>query len=271
MPQLHTVVTPAKGVVDPATAQAMFRMERYLPSPALAPFLDHYWVVEWDLCGRPPHTQRTLPYPCVNVVFDRGRTAVFGVVTGAFDYVLQERGRVLGLRFRAGGFRAFLGKPLVGITDRAVPLSTVFGGDDAACEARVLGALDDAAMVAAADALLLPHLPAADPMVERIGAVLRLAAETGSVTQAGELAERSGMRLRAMQNMFREYVGVSPKWVIRRYRLHDAAAALAGGDRVDLAALAQSLGYFDQAHFSADFQRLVGQSPAQYRRANGLG
>lgn len=267
MTALTAIDTPAKGVVDPATAATMFRMARYQPSAALAPFLDHYWVVEWDLQGRPAYSQRTLPYPCVNIAFDQGRTAIFGVVTGAFDYLLRERGRVLGVRFRAGGFRAFLGRPLASITDRTLPLSAVFDVDNDACEADVLAMPDDAGLVGAAEALLLACLPAADPVVERIATILQLAADTGNVTLAGELAEHSGMRLRTMQNMFREYVGVSPKWVIRRYRLHDAAAALASGADVDLATLAQSLGYFDQAHFSADFQKLVGQPPAAYRRS----
>jgi AraC-like DNA-binding protein len=34
---------------------------------------------------------------------------------------------------------------------------------------------------------------------------------------------------------------------------------------VDLATLAQGLGYFDQAHFTSDFRRLVGKSPGRYR------
>jgi AraC-like DNA-binding protein len=72
--------------------------------------------------------------------------------------------------------------------------------------------------------------------------------------------------VRSLQQLFSEYVGVSPKWVIRRFRLHEAADSLAGGDEPDLAALAQRLGYFDQAHFTSDFRKLVGQTPADYRR-----
>jgi len=37
------------------------------------------------------------------------------------------------------------------------------------------------------------------------------------------------------------------------------------------AALAQDLGYFDQAHFIADFRRLVGCTPGEYARAHGPG
>ena len=86
------------------------------------------------------------------------------------------------------------------------------------------------------------------------------------MTQVEELAAVAGMGVRSLQQLFSEYVGVSPKWTIRRFRLHEAADRLAGGDEPDLAALAQRLGYFDQAHFTSDFRKLVGQTPAQYRQ-----
>ena len=92
-----------KGVVNPAAARKAFRLERYLPAPDLAPFVDYFWLVEWRLPDGATHVQRTLPYPCANLVFDYGATALFGVVTGPFEYTLRGHGRVLGVRFRPGG------------------------------------------------------------------------------------------------------------------------------------------------------------------------
>jgi AraC-like DNA-binding protein len=265
-PALQAVDERPKGVVDPAAARRTFRLERYRAEGPFAAFLDHYWLVAWDLTGRPPYVQRTLPYPCVNLVFDAGKSGVFGVVRGAFEYRLEGRGCVLGLRFRPGAFRALLGRPVNTLTDRVLPLAALFGGEDAAHERAVLGAADDAGMIAAANALLGPRLPAPDPQVERLATLLRSAEQDRALTRAEQLAEQAGLGLRALQRLFAEYVGVSPKWVIRRYRLHDAADRLAQGDAVDLAALAQSLGYYDQAHFTRDFRKLVGRPPAEYRR-----
>jgi AraC-like DNA-binding protein len=270
MSNLPTVTQRPKGVVAPAAASKQFRLERYLPPAELAPFLDHYWVVEWDLRGRPEYVQRTLPYPCVNVVFDtccNGRSGVFGVPTGAFDYNVKEAGKVLGLRFRSGAFRAVLGRPVNTITDRVLPLSSVFPWDDALTEREVLAGADDAAMIARANALLSASLPPADPQVERIAAILRTVETSPALTLVEDLAASAGLGVRTLQQLFSDYVGVSPKWVIRRYRLHDAADRLANEDNVDLSELALALGYFDQAHFTSDFHKLVGQAPAQYRRS----
>jgi AraC-like DNA-binding protein len=262
-----TVQDRPKGVVAPSQARKMFRMERYLPAPELAPFLDHFWIVEWDLTGQPPFVQRTLPYPCVHLVFDStGASGIWGVPTGAFDYELKGAGKVCGLRFRPGAFRAFLGRPLHSITDRVLALTEVFPWDDAAARRAVLDTPDDATMTAAAARLLAPLLPAPDPQVERIAAILRRAETTPGLTQVEQLALDAGMGVRSLQQLFSDYVGVSPKWAIRRFRLHEAADRLASGAEPDLAALAHELGYFDQAHFSSDFRKLVGESPAQYRK-----
>jgi AraC-like DNA-binding protein len=271
MSSLHTVTDRPKGVLDPAAASRKFRLARYLPEAGLAPFLDHYWIVEWDLCGQAPHTQRILPYPNVNVVFDACGTGVFGVMTGASEHVLSGSGKVLGLRFRAGAFRAFLGRPVHAITDQVLPLSGVFPWDDAEAERAVLGAPDDVAMVATANALLAMRLPDADPQVERIARILAMVESAPGLTQVEDLAAGAGIGVRALQQLFSDYVGVSPKWVIRRYRLHEAADRLASGEDVDLSTLALGLGYFDQAHFTSDFHKLVGQPPAQYRRSARAG
>jgi AraC-like DNA-binding protein len=87
------------------------------------------------------------------------------------------------------------------------------------------------------------------------------------INRVDELAPQVGLGARALQRLFSDYVGVSPKWVIRRSRLHDAASRLANEEPVNLTHLAQELGYSDQAHFTRDFKAVVGRSPSDYRRS----
>lgn len=53
-----------------------------------------------------------------------------------------------------------------------------------------------------------------------------------------------------------------------RYRMHDAVAALDAGED-DLAGLAASLGWFDQADFCREFRGVVGTTPSAYLAARG--
>jgi transcriptional regulator GlxA family with amidase domain len=78
------------------------------------------------------------------------------------------------------------------------------------------------------------------------------------------VAELAATSVRSLQRLFAAYVGVSPKAVLARYRLQDAAAAIDQGAVDDLAVLAAELGWFDQAHFSRDFRAVVGTTPSAY-------
>jgi AraC-like DNA-binding protein len=59
---------------------------------------------------------------------------------------------------------------------------------------------------------------------------------------------------------------VGPKWVINRYRLHEAVERLQEGAQINFSELAMELGYFDQAHFIRDFRKLVGCTPVAFAR-----
>jgi AraC-like DNA-binding protein len=82
-----------------------------------------------------------------------------------------------------------------------------------------------------------------------------------------DITERFGLTARTLQRLFQRYVGVSPKWVLRRYRLHEAAAALAREQHRPWADVAADLGYFDQSHFIRDFTAAIGLTPGAYAQA----
>lgn len=46
------------------------------------------------------------------------------------------------------------------------------------------------------------------------------------------------MSLRTLQRLFNDYVGIGPKWVINRYRIHEAIARVQAGNAVSWAAYA---------------------------------
>jgi AraC-like DNA-binding protein len=264
---MRTVSSEPKGVLDPALAAQKFRLARYQPSDDLKAFIEHHWIVAWDLRGQDPYVQKTLPYPCVHLVFDPGRTAIFGVMHGAFRYQLEGQGRVLGVRFRPGGFRGLLKAPLRTITDRTMPLESIYELDSAAAEARVFAAADDAGMIQSAEAILRTRIPPADATVDLVHGIVSRIESDRAINRVDELAVKVDLGARALQRLFSDYVGVTPKWVIRRFRLHDAASRLANAEALNLTHLAHELGYSDQAHFTRDFKAIVGRAPSDYRRS----
>lgn len=233
------------------------RHVRYPPSADLAFWVEHYWVVEWDL--REPFVAQNLPHPSVHLVIgDESR--VMGVVSGRHTRVLEGHGRVFGIKLRPGAFRPILGRAVSTITDRQLPLRDFFGS----LEDEILSTTDDRARIDIAEAHLRENLPPRDAKIDEVNRIMDLVLADRGITQVEHLVQHSGTGKRTLQRLFSEYVGVSPKWVINRYRLHEALERAAAGESVDWTALALDLGYFDQAHFIRDFKKLVGKTPTEY-------
>jgi len=255
----------ARGVLDERQGARRFRNDRFWPAEDVAALVEHYWVVGWDLRGRPAYEQEILPHPSVHLVFEPQGVLLYGVSTRRFARRLEGAGRAVGVRFRAGGFRPWLGAPVRALTDRTVPAAGVLGPavDDLA---GALPGLDGPAAAGLVEAFLRRHRPAADGRVELVNRIVERITADGAVLAVGDVARPFGMSPRTVQRLFREYVGVGPKWVIKRSRLHDAVERLAAGEPADWARLARELGYFDQAHLIHDFKAMVGRTPAEYAR-----
>lgn len=59
---------------------------------------------------------------------------------------------------------------------------------------------------------------------------------------------------------------MTPKWVIKRFRLQEAAQRIEQDPSTPWTELAIQLGYFDQAHLIKDFKAVLGQTPSAYKK-----
>jgi AraC-like DNA-binding protein len=255
-----------RGVLRPGLAAARFDLARRQPSAALAPFVDFFWIIRWDLCGQPAHEQTILPHPNVNLAFEASGAGIYGVDTKLFVRVLTGRGQALGVRFRAGCFRPFWQAPISQLSDRVVPAARLFGSRAEGTRQAIMraGADGDAEMVAHAEALLCSVLPEPDPAAEQAATLVARITDDPALRRVDQLSAASGISVRGLQRLFADYVGVGPKWVMRRARLHEAAARADSGELIDWAGLAADLGYADQAHLTRDFTAILGVPPARY-------
>jgi AraC-like DNA-binding protein len=253
------------GVLRPGLAADRFGLARITPSGPLAPFVDYYWIVRWDLRGQPPYEQTILPHPNVNLVFEASGAGIYGVDRALFTRRLAGLGKALGVRFRAGCFRPFWGAPISQLSDRVVPGVRVFGPLAEKTRQAIMYAETDAEMVGGAESLLFSCLPERDPVASQVAELVSLITSDASLRRVDQLAVVCGMSMRSLQRLFGDYVGVSPKWVMRRARLHEAALRADGGEPVDWAALAIDLGYADQAHLTREFTATIGVPPSRYR------
>lgn len=282
-PRPKPVEQDSRGILDPWLLRQRVRLTRYPASPTLSGLIDRFWIVEWDLPDHTVHSQRVLTHPGANLTVGHtdARTAdhppghiearLNGVARQLTTRVLVGRGWTVAAMTTPGGLGAFLTRSASTFTDRAVPLGQTLGIDEELLVARITAADGAPARVAVLAAVLEDVLAAAAPTrIGRARAVAELArlAETDrSLRQLPDLCAMAGLGPRTLQRMFLQYAGVPPTWVLRRYRLMEAAERARDGQRVSWATVAADLGYADQAHLTRDFRSAIGQTPAAYAEA----
>jgi AraC-like DNA-binding protein len=270
----------SRGILDPWLLRQRVQLTRYPAGPALDGLVDRFWAVRWDLPPGTVHQQQLLTHPGANVSIGHANTApgqyepgpvearLYGVARGLSTRVLAGQGWTVAALTWPGGLGAFITGSAAELTDRIVPLGQALGTDEAALLRQVTAEPDEAARVALLAAALEQAVdPERREPALSVAGVARLAESDRTVRRLGDLCERSGLGQRTLQRMFLQYAGVSPTWVIRRYRLLEAAEMVREGKPVSWAEIAAVLGYADQAHLTRDFRAAIGQTPAAYASA----
>jgi AraC-like DNA-binding protein len=263
-----------RGILKVEAGMQKFSLMRYEPAHDLAFFIEQYWVVRFDLRGQAPYRQVILSYPNVNLSFEKDYNGIFagiyGVPKTTYSRLLQEDGVVLGVKFRPGGFYPFWKQSVSLLTGQIIGIQDIFGVNVKALQEQIFAQKKDDEMVRLAETFLRERLPEQDENVELINRIVQTTIENREITKVEDMVCRFGVNKRTLQRLFNRYVGVSPKWVIQRYRLQEAAELMEKGGTPNWPKLSQDLGYYDQAHFIKDFKAMIGKSPQEYIRETGL-
>jgi AraC-like DNA-binding protein len=240
-----------------------YRHTRFAPPQQLRDQIEHFWLESWQLEENAMETRVLLPHPCVQLAFSRNRSQIYGVQLGRFVRKYTGQGRVFGIKFRAGAFLPFFRRSVSTITDTSIAAATVFP-TAADAGGQILDGKTVNAMVTSAAKFIAANLPPPDPNLPFIRRVVETIANDREVIRVHQLVARFDTTERTLQRLFRHYVGASPRWVIKRYRAYEALDRLNHPEPLQFAAVAQELGYFDQAHFANDFRNNIGRAPAKY-------
>lgn len=128
---------------------------------------------------------------------------------------------------------------------------------------QLASAADPAAMLQAlADWLETRAIPD-DPNFGRCERAVALLVED-PIRPITEIAEEIEVSHAHLDRIFSAAIGLTPRTLARLLRLRRLLSKLDVREQPDWAALAQTYGWYDQAHFIRDFKRHTGVTPTQY-------
>jgi AraC-like DNA-binding protein len=253
---------------DPGDAS--HRMYRYDAPPEFAGFLQRFWIPVWSVPAGAEAPQKVLQYPVSLIVVTQDYARFYGVTAGLSTTTLSGDGWAVGVMCAPSAGLLLAETPMAAFTDRFVHVTEVLGYAGQVLTDRVRQTMSDdpdspaahaAAMDVYADALR-PYLPVDDEgdMVNRLVAFVESRTD---VTRVAQVCEEFGLSERALQRLVHRRIGLTPKWLIQRRRLQEAAERLRKRD-TSLADVAAVLGYADQPHFSRDFAAVTGMTPGEF-------
>lgn len=260
-------------LVDPRDRS--FRIGRWAPPEDLAPLVRRYWVPTWSVPPGQEAEQRVLQYPVCLVVVAHDYARFYGVQPGLSTTTLRGTGWAVGVMLQPAAGALLVGGSVAPWTGRHADLADALAATAPRADVDALVAdvhadlagdpTDEARQRAATDrvgAFLRRYLPV-DAEGALVDAVVAAVEDDPSLLRVSELCDRFGVTERTLQRLTRRRLGLSPKWLVQRRRLHEAAGRLREGGTT-LAGLAAELGYADESHLSRDFRRVTGMTPGAF-------
>ena len=258
-----------RGRLDPAGFARSVSFQTWTPPTDLAPLIEHGWCVSWDGIDSPFHNEEVMHRPYVDLFVDESAAGIQGTFRQRRRYVAARAGRVVGLRFRPGGFTAIWSQPMTSLQDRVLELPDVFPMVSAELPRQVRQA-DPEAAIELLFTFVRSLAPRPDPRIETVNRIIAAVEGDETLVTVGAVAEACQRSERWVQQLFRDYTGIGLKWFLRRVRLLAIARAIRDDPDPDWADLAYRFGYASQQHFNTEFKAEIGRTPRQYWRDPGI-
>jgi AraC-like DNA-binding protein len=251
-----------------------------VPAPPLDRFIDDVYC----LTGVPRYRRMIIPpMPSAHLFINLGEPvrvwdsdpsvppALFtdgwfmGVWTRRFVVAYPSRVRLVGVHFKPWGVSPFVDLPATELRDRWLPVDAVWQRSLDRIRNQVGELASATEMLRVLEAELRSRLAEAPSggldLVRHTGG--RLATCYGAIA-VGALADAAGVSGTHLATQFKSHVGVTPKRVARIYRFARLILSVDALRPVDWSRLAQTAGYFDQAHFGREFKDFTGHTPTEY-------
>ena len=279
-------ITPSNGVLHPEHSEPNYCLNKWSPSKGLSDFVCLFWHVEWELEQQSSHIQKNIPDPCVHLCFEtvfngetkQTQSRIIGPVSTCFERTLSSKGEIFAIKFHPAAFKLLIKQPVSELKDQSFEAMAFFTqANDSTQIKNYLRDMADTSNIQdkinLSEGICLSLLAGVDnALIAKVALANRIVAEinhNSSINTVQQICDSFSISLRQLQRLFNDFIGLSPKWVIRKFRVQDFLAranesASIENKTTDWADLANELGYYDQAHFIKDIKSMIGQTPQQY-------
>ena len=239
--------------------------QQFEPHPALAPYIDAYWVATGETGGS--GREKILPDGCIDILFnlgddclttdnlsvlDSGKTYLVGTMTRFKENIMQPENHILGVRFKPAAFTLFYEYPTIyKLADETVEFESKFSPDRETTAKYFTTYLNH---------FFLSKL--SQPKRSFFTVVSDIQNLNGQITVAA-LAQKHFTTVRQLERHFNQQMGISPKEFINLVRYQHTFQKIRNNtSSQSLLEIAFECGYYDHSHLTNEIKKYTGVAPA---------
>jgi AraC-like DNA-binding protein len=250
--------------------------ERIAPDPQLADFIECYWIVE-DASAE-IRKQKIIPDGFTEIIFHladpyriclngswqlQSRSLLAGQIRKCFFLENTGASIIIGIKLKPTALTHLYQLNMSLLTDDVVDIHEVIGGKFHGVEQSIRSATQHSERITTLNNYfrgitgdIKKETYAVDRAIDLIGK------EHGMVTMAA-LCEVASVKERQLENLFKEWVGLPPKFFTRMIRFN-YIFELVNENKQNWSDLAYEAAYYDQSHFIRNFKSFTGENPTDY-------
>jgi AraC-like DNA-binding protein len=254
----------------------------YPPSPALAPFIRVFRVVDFvfehakDLPFKPypprpehclsfyPRDTEVVEYADSTKKISNVRSALIGMHHVVTNRYVGQHFLLLQVVFQPGALFRLTGIPSFELTNSYLDAETVFSKEIKEVNEKLREAKDHVAMIAVVEAFLWGMAQRSKRELHVLDQVGNLILQSPKPMAMDELASKAYLSLRQYERKFLERMGVSPKTYQRIVRFETAYRMKNQQPELDWLSVAIDSGYYDYQHLAKDYKAFTAKTPIDF-------
>jgi len=250
--------------------------KRFAPDSELESLIECYWIVEDD--DTTPRQQKIIPDGFNEIIFHLGdpyRIRLYNqwelqsnsLLAGQIrkHFYLENTGSsdIVGIKLKPTALTHLLGLNMHQFTDKVVDLSSAMGSHFAETGHQLRATTDHREKINLLNLHFkrsLREIPFRESPADR--AINIIFAQHGMIPVSA-IARVAGVGERQLENLFKKYIGLSPKFFTRIIRFN-YIFSLVQENNQSWSGIAYEASFFDQSHFIRNFRDFTGENPSDY-------
>ena len=155
------------------------------------------------------------------------------------------------------------------LTDNLLPVRTVLHQQISELEQQIAAAVNASSQVQYLESFIQKNRRPTGDRAHLLGAILRHITQVRGNTSVKALAEHFQLGYKALERLFKTYVGLTPKQFCRIIRFNATIFYQEQRHFQTLTDIAYRAGYFDQMHFIKEVKAITDLSPTQFYASGG--